>query len=339
MDWSTLLIGSALLLLFALFLWPEHGLYFRWRSRRRPDSRETIEDTLMHIHNRQYEQRLATIESLAGTLGISIKDALSLEGRMEARGLVTADGNGLRLTREGRRYAVQVVRAHRLFERYLADETSVPMSEIHQYAHRLEHTLSPQELDKLEADLGYPAFDPHGDPIPSADGVVAVIDSHPLTEWPLDKPAQIVHVEDEPPEVFAQILAEGLTAGTFITVVESTSSRIVLEAHEAEHVLAPLVAANISVREAPEAAPRPSFERLSALKVGQKARVFALDEACQGLTRRRFLDLGITPGVLIEPVMQSAFGEPTAYRVRGTLIALRKEQSDLILMEKNGDRR
>jgi DtxR family Mn-dependent transcriptional regulator len=66
--------------------------------------------------------------------------------------------------------------------------------------------------------------------------------------------------------------------------------------------------------------------------------VLALDNTCQGLTRRRFLDLGITPGVLIEPVMQSAFGEPTAYRVRDTLIALRREQSDLILIERNGDR-
>lgn len=334
-DWTALLIGSTLLLLLALLLWPDRGLYSRWRGRRRLDARETIEDALMHIHQRQHERRPASAESLAGTLGISTKDALALAQRIEAKGLLTARGDGLYLSNEGHRWALQVVRAHRLFERYLADETSLPLEELHQHAHRLEHKLSPQELDKLDADMGYPAFDPHGDPIPTAEGVLAVIDSQSLVEWPPNKPAQVVHIEDEPPEVFAQIMAEGLALSTMVTVVESTPRRIVLEANDVEHVLAPVVAANISVRELPEAAPTVSFERLSSLKVGQKARVAALDNTCQGLTRRRFLDLGITPGVRIEPVMQSAFGEPIAYRVRDTLIALRRDQSDLILIETN----
>jgi DtxR family Mn-dependent transcriptional regulator len=194
-------------------------------------------------------------------------------------------------------------------------------------------------LDKLEADLGYPAFDPHGDPIPTADGVLEEVESRLLTDWPPGRPAQIVHIEDEPPEVFAQILAQGLAPGMTVVVVDSAPTRLVLEAEEAEHVLAPVVAANISVRDAPVGKPAPAFERLTQLKVGQQARVLRLDDACQGLTRRRFLDLGITPGVRIEPVLQSAFGEPTAYRVRDTLIALRYEQSDLILIETNGGER
>lgn len=335
-DWTTLLIGSVLLLLFALLWWPERGLYFRWRGRRRLDSRETIEDALMHVHQRQRERRPASAQSLADTLGISARNALMLTQDMEAKGLLIVTGDDIRLSNEGRRWALQVVRAHRLFERYLADETSLPLQEVHQHAHRLEHKLSPQELDKLEADLGYPSFDPHGDPIPTADGVLPPDDSQSLLEWPPGTPAQIVHIEDEPPQVFAQILAEGLALGTLVTVIESTPARIVFEANDGEHVLAPVVADNISVREMPETAPAPSFERLTTLKVGQKARVKALDDTCQGLTRRRFLDLGVTPGVLIEPVMQSAFGEPTAYRVRDTLIALRHEQSDMILIEKNG---
>jgi DtxR family Mn-dependent transcriptional regulator len=335
-DWTTLLIGSVLLLFFALLLWPERGLYSRWRGRRRLDSRETIEDALMHVHQRQRERRPASTQSLADTLDISARKALALAQDMEAKGLVTVTGDDIRLSNEGHRWALQVVRAHRLFERYLADETSLPLQEVHQHAHRLEHKLSPQELDKLEADLGYPSFDPHGDPIPTADGVLPPVDSQSLLEWPPGTPAQIVHIEDEPPEVFAQILAEGLALGTLVTVIESTPARIVFEANDGEHVLAPVVADNISVREMPETAPAPSFERLTTLKVGQKARVKALDDTCQGLTRRRFLDLGVTPGVLIEPVMQSAFGEPTAYRVRDTLIALRHEQSDMILIEKNG---
>jgi DtxR family Mn-dependent transcriptional regulator len=338
-DWNALFVGSILMLLFAILLWPERGLYFRWRSRRQLDSRETIEDTLMHVHQHQQERQPVTTESLADGLGISTNNASRLVQRMGAKGLLSVSQDEVRLTRAGHRWALQVVRAHRLFERYLADETGVPIEEIHQHAHRLEHSLSPQELDKLDADMGYPAFDPHGDPIPTADGVLEVVESQPLTDWPAEKPAQIVHIEDEPPQVFAQILAEGLRPGLILSVLESTSSRIVLEANEAEHVLAPVVAANIAVRAAPRVVPAPSFAKLTALKIGQQARVIGLDDACQGLTRRRFLDLGITPGVLIEPVMQSGFGEPTAYRVRDTLIALRQEQSDLILIDRNGDKR
>jgi DtxR family Mn-dependent transcriptional regulator len=338
-DWNALFVGSVLILLFAILLWPERGLYFRWRSRRRLDARETIEDTLMHVHQRRQERQPVTAESLADGLGISINNASKLVQRMETKELLSIQPDGVHLTKAGHRWALQVVRAHRLFERYLADETGVPIEEIHQHAHRLEHKFSPQELDKLEADMGYPAFDPHGDPIPTADGVLAVVESQPLTDWPAEKPAQIVHIEDEPPQVFAQILVEGLMPGTVLNVLDSTPARIVLEANETEHVLAPAVAANISVREAPQRGPTPTLEKLTALRVGQQARVLGLDDTCQGLTRRRFLDLGITPGVLIEPVMQSAFGEPTAYRVRDTLIALRQEQSDLILIDRNGDKR
>jgi len=333
-DWMTLTVGSILLLLAAALFWPEKGLYFRWTGRRRFDSRETIEDGLMHLYHRQQEKRLASTESLAGTLNIPLHNALALVQRMDDQGLLTVTGEGLRLTPEGYRWALQVVRAHRLFERYLADETALPKEEIHQRAHRLEHRISRAELDKLEADLGHPLFDPHGDPIPSADGEILDVDSRPLVDWPLDEPAQIVHIEDEPPAVYAQILALGLEPGMIIRIVEATPTRIVLEVDAVERVLAPVIAANISVHVAPEPAPAaPPVTRLTTLKIGQKRRVVALDEACRGLTRRRFLDLGITPGVVIEPVMQSTFGEPTAYQVRGTIIALRREQSNMILIE------
>jgi DtxR family Mn-dependent transcriptional regulator len=60
------------------------------------------------------------------------------------------------------------------------------------------------------------------------------------------------------------------------------------------------------------------------------AEIILLDEACQGFTRRRFLDLGLTPGTRISPELDNSFGDPRAYRVRGTLIALRKDQASQI---------
>ncbi len=338
-DWSTLIIGGAFLFLFALFLWPEHGLYFRVTRRRRFDSREAIEDALRHVHQREVEHRPADAESLAAALGFTTKATLWLVEKMGAQGLLRAGGGGFTLTAKGQLLALQVVRAHRLFERFLADETAVTLKELHERAGRVDHTLTLEQVDKLDADLGHPRFDPHGDPIPTASGELPAVEGRSLVEWPPDRPAEIVHIEDEPPEVFAQVVAEGLQPGMVITVVESAPERIVLVSEENEHVLAPVVASNITVRDARRRPAVPPSRRLTSLKAGEGVRVLGIDEACRGLTRRRFLDMGITSGAHIEPVMENPFGEPTAYRVRGTLIALRREQSDMILVEAKGGSR
>ncbi|MCS6829319.1 MAG: FeoA domain-containing protein [Armatimonadota bacterium] len=321
-----------LLLLFA----PQWGLVSRWRRKRWLRSREAIEDALMHLHQREHDGRLASVESLAGTLGVSTRLATMLVQRMESRGLLRATASGLSLTPEGHRLAIQVVRAHRLFERYLAYETSVSPAEVHELAHRMEHSLTPQQIDQLDAYMGHPISDPHGDPIPSASGEMLRVEGQSLVEFPVGKPARIVHLEDEPSHVYAQIVAEGLRPGMAVRVIERSPTRIVLESDTDEHILAPVVAANITVRESLSETIAAQGERLGSLQPGERATVLRIDDACQGLTRRRFLDLGITPGAQIEVVMRSAFSDPVAYRVRDTLIALRREQADWIWVKRNG---
>jgi DtxR family transcriptional regulator, Mn-dependent transcriptional regulator len=322
-----------LILLAALFV-PDYGVYWRFQRRRWLQSRQAIEDALTHLHQRQYdEQRSASVETLSNALGTTTKDTLTLVNRIAQQELIAISGQGIRLTPVGYRWALQVIRAHRLLERYMADETAVPMAEIHMRADLLEHTITEAEVDKMDADLGHPAFDPQGDPIPTATGDIQVVESQSLLDWPLDTLGEIVHIEDEPPEVFAQILAEGLNPGMLITILENSSVRLVIETNTAEHILAPVVAANISVREPPATILVQEGIPLTTLEKGHLGRVVGLSPSCQGLTRRRFQDLGITTGVKIERVMQSAFKDPTAYRVRNTLIALRREQSDLIWIE------
>jgi DtxR family Mn-dependent transcriptional regulator len=186
-------------------------------------------------------------------------------------------------------------------------------------------------LDALEVTLGHPATDPHGDPIPTASGELTRRGSKPLVGWPLRTPARIVHLEDEPAPLFAQIVAMGLRPGQTVQVLEANSQRLVLSDGEATHSLAPIVAANIFVvrDNAPQTA---HLKRLSALKPGQRATVQALTETLQGFTRRRLLDLGLTPGAGITAELPSLFRDPVAYRVRGTLIALRREQAEHVLI-------
>ena len=318
-----------------VFFMPQYGLFWRIRRRRWLHSRQAIEDALAHLHQFQHDGRPASLESLSNTLGTSTKHTLVLVNRMAQQDLVVITGQGMRLTPAGHRWALQIIRAHRLFERYLADETSVPREEIHARAHELEHTVTEAQVDKMDADMGHPTFDPQGDPIPNAAGDMKEIASQKLVDWPAGMPAQIVHIEDEPPEVYAQIIAEDLHPGMIITIVDMSSVRLVIGTPYAEYVLAPVVAANISVREAPVDETEPAGVPLTTLGHGEEGRVVGLIPACQGLTRRRFQDLGLTPGARVERVMQSAFSDPTAYRVRNTLIALRREQSDMIRIERD----
>ncbi len=308
------------------------GLRARWRHARELRRRALIEDALKYVHASELRGALATPESLASRLRQRLTRVLDLIVEMESRGLIHTTGAGITLTPSGREVAIRVIRAHRLLERYLADELRMPLDAIHAAADRREHAVTPDETAELEARLGYPRHDPHGDPIPQADGGLPVQEGVALTEYPIGAPAVIVHLEDEPAELFRQIAAAGLEPGMRVEVIETSASQIVIWDGERERVLSPIAAVNVLV--APLPRPSAPVMRLTALVPGASGRVVALH--CTGMTRRRLLDLGLTPGTLIERAFSSPFGEPTAYRVRGALIALRLEQANQIEIEPIG---
>lgn len=319
---------AAAALMIVLFL-PRVGLWARLRHRRAESRRSLYEDALKHIHAWERRAKNATPESLAGALGLSQRRVLDLLTSLEAKGLVQSVTGGVQLTPAGEAWALHVVRAHRLWERYLADEAGFPMSKLHQAAERAEHHLSAENLDILDAHLGHPQRDPHGDPIPTADGTLGPVSGVALVEWPADKPARVVHIEDEPDAIFKQIVATGIRPGMTIRVLEKTPERIVVSDGENEHRLAHVVAGNVQVAAALEERLLPTgAKRLSALAAGESAVVFELDEECRGFTRRRLQDLGLTPDARVEVALKNPFGDPRAFRVRGTMIALRRQQAD-----------
>jgi len=322
------LVAAAIVLLLAIFV-PRYGLRVRLRNARERHYRTLVEDALKLVHAGELRGSLATPESIAGRLGQKTARALKLVAEMEARGLVRTTGAGLTLTPEGREIAVRVIRAHRLLERYFADELRMPLESIHTAADRREHTVTAEEAAELDVRLGYPSHDPHGDPIPRRDGSLSTVAGVALTEQPVGSPAVIVHIEDEPPELFRQIATAGFEPGMRVEVLEASANQIVVWDGERERSLAPVAAANILVAPLPQ--PVAPAIQLTALQPGKQARVVAL--RCTGLTRRRLLDLGLTPGVTIERAFTSPLGTPTAYRVRGTLIALRPEQSSQVEIE------
>jgi len=326
-HWIILLAAAAL----AVVLWPRAGVWAQLRRQREIRRRALVEDALKHVLTWERRAQDATPESLRGTLGVSERRVIDLIQQMQQAGLVHSTAGALHLTPEGERWAVHIVRAHRLWERYLADDAGMPLGRLHQAAEKAEHQLSEEKLEALEAHLGHPLHDPHGDPIPAADGTMTALKAVPLTDWPSGEPARVVHIEDEPAVVFKQILAAGLRPGMTVRVLEQLPERVVISDGEHEHVLAPVVAANIHVAEQRRQPARPAgAKRLTELGDQEAAEVLEIGQACQGYSRRRLLDLGLTPGTRVEAALRNPFGEPRAFRVRGTTIALRNQQTDQI---------
>jgi DtxR family Mn-dependent transcriptional regulator len=326
-PWIILLAMLALIVV----LWPKAGVWAQLRRQRQMRRRALIEDALKHVLTWEQRGQDATPESLRGTLGVSESRVVELVQETEKAGLLLSTAGALHLTPEGERWAVHIVRAHRLWERYLSDDAGMPLGRLHQAAEKAEHQLSEEKLEALEAHLGHPLHDPHGDPIPAADGTIAPLKAVPLTDWPSDQPALVMHIEDEPDVLFKQILATGLRPGMTVRVLEQHPERVVISDGEQEHSLAPVVAANIHVAEQRRPPARPAgAKRLTDLRDQQAATVIEIGQACQGYSRRRLLDLGLTPGTRVEVALGNPFGEPRAFRVRGTTIALRNQQTDHI---------
>lgn len=327
----TLLIAALFAGIVAAIVWPEKGIGAQWQRNRRLTARVRSEDALKHIHQSDLDGRWATVASLAGALQISMDDSAELLSHLQADGMVELQGGDIALTPQGRDTALHIVRAHRLWERHLADETGYDAAEWHARAESAEHALTPEEIDALATRLGNPTHDPHGDPIPGAGGTFIAHDSIPLTVLAIDTPGRIVHIEDEPDIVYAQLVAEGLHPGQPVRVVEATPQRVRFWANGDEHVLAPMLAANISVVSLATAEEMVHADgTLADLELGDSAEVVGIKRSCRGSERRRFLDLGIVPGTIISAELRSPGGEPTAYNIRGALIALRTEQATRI---------
>lgn len=323
-------IGMALVL-----FWPVSGLVPRWRALRRVSNRVLHEHTLKQIKKMIHAGQRPTLLSIAGAIGVDRNQAMNALNDLEGRGLLVNEGESVRLTPDGEAMALNIIRAHRLWEHYLAERTGFEESEWHLLADEVEHTLTPDQIDELAKELGHPVYDPHGDPIPTKDGEVLELVGEPLSRLAVNTVGRIVNVSDEPETVAAQIIAEGLIPGMVLRVTESDAQRVRFWVGDEEHVLAPIVAASIAVvliePEVQEEETR--GQPLHLLKVGEKGKVVMLSPRIRGVERRRMMDLGILPGTVISPEFISPGGDPTAYRIRDALIAIRGDQAQWIRVE------
>jgi DtxR family Mn-dependent transcriptional regulator len=128
--------------------------------------------------------------------------------------------HGVRLTPLGERKAIEIIRHHRLLELYLARELGYTWDKVHDEADKLEHVISEEFEDRLDALLGYPTVDPHGDPIPSKEGVVAARQGLMLSQLQEGQSAQVVRVSDQDSEKLCYLGELGLYPEAYVQLLK-----------------------------------------------------------------------------------------------------------------------
>ncbi|MBU4459913.1 MAG: metal-dependent transcriptional regulator [Verrucomicrobia bacterium] len=300
--------------------------------------RVLVEDALKLLIEDEQENRAASAFALAKALVLTQEHAEGVLHTLRDGGLLEAGDGPPRLTEAGREYAMQVLRAHRLYEAYLAQRTGLGEAAWHDRAHVVEHRMTPEQVESIADELGHPPYDPHGDPIPTREGALPPRRGRPLSERPAGWTGRIVHVEDEPPEVYRRLALDGFAPDVRLRVEASGAAGLRVRI-DGRTVVLPRDAAGQITADTLPAGERfdETVGRLSDLRPGERAEVVGMSPLIRGLSRSRLLDLGVVPGTVLEIDIVSPSGDPVAYRIRGASIALRREQSDRILVRRHAE--
>jgi DtxR family Mn-dependent transcriptional regulator len=332
-PFTALIIGAAVLAAVILAFVKGKDIIYKWRKASLDKRKVLVEDALKHLFDYEYKELKSTIDSVAGCLNISSNKAAELVSELEKMHLIISKGDKLQLTEEGRSYALQVIRVHRVLEKYFAEKTGFDEKNWHHVAELEEHRVTPDDANKLAAKIGNPIIDPHGDPIPTASGEIKKHEGVPLSNLEEGETAKIIHLEDEPDNVYKQLVDQGFHRGQSLKVMETDNDKIVVESEQEKKSIRPSFGNNITVVPMSEEEMEKDFRRLSNLKQGEEAEVIGISKALVGQQRRRLMDLGIVPGTKIKAELVSLSGDPVSYKIRDASIALRKKQTDMILVK------
>lgn len=179
--------------------------------RRHPVISHAMEDYLKTIYELSRIEERVTTSRIAERLECTPASVTNMLQKLSSLNLVEyARYRGVRLTSAGKKVALEVLRHHRLIELYLSEVLGYSWDKVHDEADRLEHVISEEFEDRIDAALGFPAEDPHGDPIPTKDGRVSEDDISSLWEAPEGQAHKIQRVSDRNPEVLRHLASLGI---------------------------------------------------------------------------------------------------------------------------------
>jgi DtxR family Mn-dependent transcriptional regulator len=185
-----------------------------------PDLTVAVQDYLKAIYVLESSGQRVTTSALARRMGVSAPSATAMTKRLDELGLVERlPYRGVALTETGRLGALEVVRHHRLLERYLVDRLGLSLDEVHAEAELLEHALSEELEAKIDAELGFPTHDPHGDPIPDRDLRLVHSDLRTLLDLEPGTRASISRVPDGDSDLLRYLDDLGLVPGSDLELI------------------------------------------------------------------------------------------------------------------------
>src|SRR3712207_5634900 len=182
--------------------------------------------------------------NVARAMQLSAPTVHEMIGRLESDGFLTrADDKSLAFTDEGKRRAADVVRRHRLIERYLTDFLDIPWDQVHEEAERLEHWMSPVVEQRMLDAIGDAKTCPHGHPILTGQREPAV----PLADVEVGARVRVLRFENEAEDLLHYLMASGLTPGLEGTVAEAAEDHVTIDADGRSHTVTRSVAETVSV--------------------------------------------------------------------------------------------
>ena len=214
---------------------------------------QAMEDYLKAAYRLQREGGAVTTQRLAEALGLSGPSVTNMVKRLDEVKLVRHTRyHGIELTPAGERIALEVIRHHRLIELYLAEALGYHWDEVHDEAERLEHHVSEELEARMDSFLGHPTIDPHGDPIPSRDGVIADVPAVRLVDLDTGEEATVRRVSDRDAEQLRYLGDLGIRPGAVVTIVEKLPFQgpLRIRVDSAEHVIGQPIAAAVNVERA-----------------------------------------------------------------------------------------
>ena len=183
----------------------------------------TVENYLKAIHQGQStlgpDQRLVPMGQVASALGVTPGTATTMVKALAESGLAQYEPySGVRLSAAGEKLAGLVLRRHRLVELFLVQVMGMSWADVHDDAEQLEHVVSDRLIDRIDEMLGQPTHDPHGDPIPNADGSIATRNHESLLTCALGMPLKVTRITDQDPAFLRFIESNGLKPGEQVEV-------------------------------------------------------------------------------------------------------------------------
>jgi DtxR family Mn-dependent transcriptional regulator len=209
------------------------------------------QDYLRAVYVLSAEGGRVTTTALAERMGVKPPSATAMAKRLAAMGLVDrVPYHGLSLTDDGRRLGVELLRHHRLIERYLADTLGLPLDAVHDEADRLEHALSEELEARIDERLGFPTLDPHGDPIPDRDLRLAPVAARrTIVELDPGEQAVVAAVPDDDAALLRYLGELGLVPAREVTAVARApfEGPVTVDTASGRHAISRALAASIAV--------------------------------------------------------------------------------------------